>query len=73
MSKGNMLYSVVVYVGGLSSHDTKTIYVCSKESEAEEYLYAYIKEHPEVCKAYIERDFNRRLNRNKCDYIEDED
>ena len=72
MSKGNMLYRVVVYVGGLSSHSTKTVYICSKESEADKYLHDYIKAHTEVCKAYIERDFNSRLNRNKFDYDEED-
>lgn len=72
MAKGNMLYKVVVYVGGLSSHNTQVIHICSKESEAEKRLHEYIKGHPEVCKAYIEREFNTRLNRNKFDYDEED-
>lgn len=71
MSKGNMLYKVVVYVGGFTSHDTRTIYICSKESDAETYMNKYLKEHPEVCKAYIERDYNTRLERNRREIDED--
>lgn len=71
MAKGNMLYKVVVYVGGLSSHDTRTVYTCSKEKDAENYLHKYLKEHPEVCKAYIERDYNTRLERNRREVDED--
>ena len=71
MAKGNMLYKVVVYVGGLSSHDTRTLYTCSKESDAEAYMHKYLKEHPEVCKAYIERDYNTRLERNRREVDED--
>ena len=72
MAKKNYLYTVCVYVGGLASHDCRVVYTCSKESDAEKYLHAYLKEHPEVFKAYIERTFNMRLKRNQRD-IEDED
>ena len=71
MAKGNMLYSVVVYVGGLASHETRVIYTCSKESKAEAYLHDYLENHPEVCKAYIEHSFNSRLNRNRVEIEED--
>ena len=71
MSKGNMIYDVVVYEGGLASQDTRVIYTCSKESDAEKYLVKYLDEHPEICKAYIERSFNRRLNRNKLEPVEE--
>lgn len=71
MAKGKMLYKVVVYVGGLTSHDTKTVYTCSKESDAEKYLHKYLKEHPEVCKAYIEKSVNMRLHRNRYELDED--
>lgn len=59
MSKGSCMYSVYVYVGGLSSHDVKKIYTTSKQSDAEKFLHAYTKKHEEVCKAYIERSFGR--------------
>ena len=72
MAKGNMLYTVVVYVGGLASHERRVIKVTSKESEAEKYLHKYLKEHDEVCKAYIDREVNTRLERNRRD-IDDED
>ena len=65
MSKKNFIYKVVVYIGGISSHDCKVIHIDSKESEAEDFLHNYLKNHPEVCKAYIERAFNKKLNRNK--------
>ena len=65
MAKGKMLYQVCVYVGGLSSHDTRVVYTTSKESEADTFLHKYLKDHPEVCKAYIERSVNMRLKRNQ--------
>lgn len=67
MAKGKMLYKVCVYVGGYSSHETKVVYTCSKESDAQAYLHKYLKKHPEVYKAFIERSVNMRLNRNKYD------
>lgn len=63
MSKRNCIYKVVVYVGGMYSHDTRVVYTTSKESTAERFLHAYLKEHPEVCKAYIERSFGRAERR----------
>lgn len=72
MAKKNYLYTVVVYVGGLASHDSRVVYTCSKESDAEKYLHKYLREHPEVCKAYIERAYNTRLKRNQIE-LEDED
>lgn len=71
MAKGRMIYTVVVYVGGLDSHETRAIYTCSKESDAERFLHKYVKAHPEVCKAYIERSLNMRLNRNNYEPEED--
>ena len=63
MSNGNCIYKVVVYTGGMYSHDTRTIYTTSKESNAERFLHAYLKEHPEVQKAYIERSYGRQSGR----------
>lgn len=63
MSKGNCIYKVVVYVGGMYSHDTRVVYTTAKESNAERFLHAYLKEHPEVCKAYIERSYGRQSSR----------
>jgi len=71
MAKGKMLYQVVVYVGDFYSHDTKTVYTCSKESGAEKFLHKYLKEHKEVCKAYIEKSVNMRLHRNRYELDED--
>ena len=59
MSKGNIIYLVVKYEGDINSHETRVIYTTSKESQAEKFLHAYLKNHPEVCKAYIERRFSR--------------
>lgn len=73
MSKGNCIYNVVVYVGGLSSHDTRIIYTSSKESNAERFLHAYLKEHEEVCKAYIERSYGHEAKRNAKYMREDEE
>ena len=71
MAKKNYLYTVCVYVGGLSSHDCREIYTCSKESDAEKYLHKYLREHTDVTKAYIERTYNMRLKRNQYE-LEDE-
>lgn len=65
MAKKNYIYTVVVYLGGLASHDSRVVYICSKESDAEKYLHKYLHEHREVCKAYIERTYNARLKRNQ--------
>lgn len=73
VSKGNCLYNVVVYVGNLSSHDSKCVYTTSKMSNAERFLHEYTKEHPEVCKAYIERSYSREAKRNAKYMREDED
>ena len=64
MSKNNCIYNVVVYVGDFYSHDTKIVYTTSKMSNAEAFLNKYTKEHPEVCKAYIERSYDRNARRN---------
>lgn len=63
MAKGNMIYSVVVYIGDFMSHDTRVIYTCSKESQAQRYLHTYLKSHPDVSKAYIERSTSRHTLR----------
>lgn len=60
MSKGNCIYNVFVYVGDMSSHNAKCVYTTSKQSEADKYLHDYIKKHPEVQKAYIERSYGRQ-------------
>lgn len=54
MSKHNNLYSVVVYIGDLQSHTTKTLYQTTKLSEAERYLHQYIDSNPDCLKIYIE-------------------
>lgn len=64
MSKGNCIYKVCVYVGGFNSHEVKVIYTTSKMANAERFLHEYTKEHAEVCKAYIEREYGRELKRN---------
>ena len=64
VSKGNCIYRVVVYVGEFTSHDTKVVYTTSKESNAERFLHAYLKEHTEVNKAFIERTYGRTEKRN---------
>lgn len=73
MAKGNCIYNVVVYIGGLSSHNTQVVYTTSKESKAEQFLHDYLKEHEEVCKAYIERTYGRADKRNAKYMREDED
>ena len=73
MSKNNCIYNVVVYVGDFMSHDRRTVYTCSKQSKAEQFLHDYCKDHEEVTKAYIERSYGREaLRRCKHDYEEDE-
>ena len=72
MSKGNCIYNVVVYVGEFTSHDTKVVYTTSKESNAERFLHGYLKEHPEVNKAFIERIYGRAEKRN-AKYMREED
>lgn len=73
MGKGNCLYNVVIYVGGLSSRETRTVYTTSKESNAERFLHSYLKEHEEVQKAFIERTYGRDTKRNAKYMREDED
>lgn len=72
MSKGNCIYNVVVYVGDFSSHDTRIIYTTSKQSNAERFLHSYCNEHPEVCKAYIERTYGHDSRRN-AKYMREDD
>ena len=64
VSKGNCLYKVCVYVGGLYSHESKVVYTTSKMANAERFLHEYIKSHHEVCKAYIERSYTHESKRN---------
>lgn len=73
MAKGNCIYNVVVYVGGLNSHETKVVYTTSKMAKAESYLHGYLNQHPEVNKAYIERTYSREGKRNAKYMREDED
>ena len=73
MSKGNCIYKVCVYLGGLDSRDAKVVYTTSKMSNAEQFLHAYTREHPEVCKAYIERSYVYSRERNAKYMREDED
>lgn len=54
MSKHNKLYSVVVYIGDIHSHTTKTLYQSTKLSEAERYVAEYIRANPNCSKIYIE-------------------
>lgn len=63
MAKGNCLYQVCVYEGSMSSYDKKVVYTTSKESEAERFHHSYLKEHPNVCKSYIERSYGRDTRR----------
>lgn len=72
MSKGNCIYNVVVYIGGFESHDRKVVYTTPKESKANEYLHKYMREHEEVCKAFIERSFNRAEMRNAKRFIDED-
>lgn len=73
MAKGNCIYNVVVYVGGMMSQDCRVIYTTSKMSNAERFLHAYVKDHPEVCKCYIERTYGRADKRNAKRMCEDYD
>ena len=66
-----MIYKVVVYVGDFTSHDRRVVYTTSKESDAKKYLFDYMKDNPDISKAYIECDYNRRLNRNRVELEED--
>ena len=73
MGKGNCLYQVCVYEGDMSSHCKKVVYTTSKESNAERFLHTYLKEHPNVCKSYIERSYGRDSRRNAKYMREDND
>lgn len=72
MSNGNVMYNVVVYIGNLASHDSRVIYTTSKEKNAEAFLHSYCKEHPEVCKAFIEK-FYGRMDKRKAKYMREDD
>lgn len=71
MSKRNNLYSVVVYIGDLQSHTTKTLYQTTKLSEAERYLHQYIDANPNCSKIYIEH--RAMFTSDKRRYYDDED
>ena len=73
MSKGNCIYNVCVYTGGFTSRESKVVYTTSKQSNAERFLHEYCRQHPEVCKAYIERSYGRNIQRNAKRLREDED
>lgn len=73
MGKNNCTYKVCVYVGGMDSYNAKVVYTTSKQSNAERFLHQYTREHPEVCKAYIERSYGRDARRNAKYMREDED
>ena len=73
LAKGNCIYNVVVYVGGLDSQQTKVVYTTSKMANAERFLHEYTSKHSEVCKAYIERSYSRQDRRNAKYMREDED
>lgn len=73
MSKGNCIYKVCVYMGGYDSHDARVVYTTSKQTNAERFLHEYCEEHPEVCKAYIERSYGREAQRNAKHMREDEE
>lgn len=73
MSKGNCIYKVCIYIGGFESQDFKIVYTTSKMANAERFLHEYVKEHPQVCKAYIERSYGRDIKRNAKHMREDED
>ena len=62
MSKGNMIYSVCIYVGDFDSRETRVIYTASKESDAQKYLHDYLRKNPDVQKAYIKRKYSRNEN-----------
>lgn len=73
MANGNCVYKVCIYTGNMESRESRCIYTTSKQSKAEAYLHSYLREHPEVCKAYIEREFTRQSMRDrKSRYYEDE-
>ena len=73
MSKGNCIYNVVVYIGDFSSRETRTIYTTSKQSNAERFLAEYLRDHPEVNKAYIERSYDYVSKRNAKRMREDDE
>lgn len=72
MSKGNCIYKVCVYVGGINSHESKVVYTTSKMSNAERFLHEYLDEHSEVCKAFIERSYGRDTKRS-AKYMREDD
>ena len=67
MSKHNVLYSVVCYIGGLESRVTKTLYQTTKLSDAERYLYKYIDSNPNCSKIYIESSYNTKFDKRRFD------
>lgn len=73
MSKGNCTYNVVVYVGGMDSHDRRVIYTTSKESNANKFLHDYLQKNEDICKAYIERSFSRQDRRDAKRFREDDE
>ena len=72
MSKGNMTYEVVIYIGGFDSKETRVLYTTSKEKDAERYLHTYLRSHPEVSKAFIQRSYSRNVQRRVKRFREDE-
>lgn len=73
MSKGNITYSVCIYVGDFDSRQSMVIYTTSKESNAQKFLHEYLRSHPEVQKAFIERKYSRNeIRRSKRMREEDE-
>jgi len=73
VAKGNCIYRVCVYIGNMHSQESKVVYTTSKLANAERFLHEYTREHPEVCKAYIERSYARESRRNAKYLREDED
>ena len=72
MSKGNCIYNVVIYVGGMDSHDVRVVYTTSKQSNADKFLNDYLKKNADVCKAYIERSYSRQDRRNAKRFIDED-
>lgn len=72
VSKGNMMYNVCIYVGDFDSKEVRVIYSTNKESKAQEYLHDYLRNNPEICKAYIERKYSRNEDR-RSKYMREED
>lgn len=73
MSKGNIIYNVVIYVGDFDSKERRVIYSSSKESNAQKFLHDFLRKNDDVCKAYIERIYSRQAGRERKHFREDDE